>query len=129
MITLGMPIEVEPHEALLSVLYMASGHTAWLREEIGALKDIKSFDSRVLVALYGEERDRVAKVAKACLDAGVQERAVQVAEKYGAELAEMLRAVFADPELALTPAQQEQLPTVLRRHLSTAATGPRALVA
>lgn len=118
MIKLGIPIEVHPHEALLSMLYLASGHVAWLREEIGATDDLGTFEARVLVQLYGEERDRVAKVAKAALDAGVAERQVRMAEQYGDALYHLLRGIFDDGELSLTAAQREQLPTVLRRHLT-----------
>lgn len=108
------------------MLYLASGAVVWLREEIAATDDLGTFESRVLVQLYGEERDRVAKVAKAALDAGVAERAVGLAERHGAFLAELLRRVFADPELGLGSAQQERLPDVLRRHLVTMAEQPRA---
>lgn len=64
MIKLGQPVEVHPHEALLSMLYLASGHVAWLREEIADSDDLAEFETRVLVQLYGEERDRVAKVVE-----------------------------------------------------------------
>jgi hypothetical protein len=123
MIKLGMPIEVHPHEALLSMLYLASGHVAWLRAEIGATDDLGTFEARVLVELYGTERDRVAKVAKAALDAGVNERQVALAERYGEQLADFITTVFADDELGLTAGQREQLPAVLRRHLVTLGRG------
>jgi hypothetical protein len=120
----GTPIEIEPHEALLQMLYLASGAVRWLREEIGVLDDLGAFESRVLVQLYGDERDRVARVAKAALDAGVAERQVVLTERYGAALADLLRAIFDDTGLGLTPRQREQLPAILRRHLGT--TEPRA---
>ena len=117
MVKLGMPIEVHPHEALLSMLYLASGHVAWLRETVGATDDLGTFEARVLVQLYGEERDRVAKIAKAALDAGVAERQVVLAERYGSVLADFMRGIFEDRELALTASQQARLPDLLRRHL------------
>ncbi len=128
MVKLGMPIEVHPHEALLSMLYLASGHVAWLREEVAGTDDLGTFEARVLVQLYGEERDRVAKIAKAALDAGVAERQVVIAERYGEMLYQLLSGIFSDPELALTPAQQERLPELLRRHLLRV-DEPRTLVA
>lgn len=75
-----------------------------------------------------EKRNRVARVAKACLDAGVAERQVKLAETYGAALANLLRAVFNDRELGLTAAQRKRLPEVLRRYLG-ALEAERALVA
>src|SRR5262249_51693498 len=110
---LGAPVDVEPPEALLAVLRLSSGHVARLREEVAELDDLSPPEAQVLVRLYGEERDRVARVAKACLDSGVAERQVRLAERYGRALAEVLRAVFDDPELALTAAQREELPRVL----------------
>jgi hypothetical protein len=74
--------------------------------------------AEALTRLYGEERDRVARVAKAALDAGVAERQVALAERYGSAIAVVLRAIFSDPELGLTRAQQRLLPTVLSRHLN-----------
>ena len=117
MIKLGAPIEMRPTEALLAMLHLASGHVAWLREEIAALTDLSSGDAPALVTLYGEERDRVARVAKACLDAGVAERQVRLAEQYGSALANVLGAIFADPELGLRKDQRAVLPRLLRRHL------------
>jgi hypothetical protein len=117
MVTLGAAVDIEPHEALLGVLRLSSGHVAWLREELAGVEDLATPEAQILVRLYGEERDRVGRLAKACLDAGVAERQVQLAERYGSAVAEVLRAVFNDPELALSAAQREQLPQVLRRHL------------
>jgi hypothetical protein len=121
MVKLGVAIDLEPHEALLMMLHLASGHVAWLREEIGGLSDLGSFEAQVLVSLYAEERDRVARVAKACLDAGVAERTVRAAERWGRELADLLRAIFYDPELQLTDVQRASLPVLLRRHLEKGA--------
>jgi hypothetical protein len=117
MITLGVAVDIEPHEALLAVLRLSSGHVAWLREELAGVEDLGLPEAQILIRLYGEERDRVGRLAKACLDAGVAERQVQLAERYGAVLAELLRAVFDDPELALSGEQRQQLPRVLRQHL------------
>lgn len=118
MVKLGMPVQVHPHEALLHMLYIASGHVAYLREAIGETDDLGTFEARVMVELYGEERDRVAKIAKAALDAGVAERQVRIAEEYGEQLYRLLQAIFGDDELALTTAQQQRFPDVARRHLT-----------
>jgi predicted O-methyltransferase YrrM len=109
------------------MLHLSSGHVAWLREEIAALDDLGTFEAQVITNLYAEERDRVARVAKACLDSGVAERQVKLAETYGAALASLLRAVFNDRDLALTDAQRERLPDVLRRYLG-ALEADRALI-
>lgn len=65
--------------------------------------------------LYHEAIDRAAKTAKLALDAGVEERRVRLAEQWGDELADVLRAVLGD--LDLSPAQLERAPAVVERHL------------
>ena len=66
----------------------------------------------------------MARIAKMALDAGVAERQVRMAEKYGTQLAKVIQDIFMDAELALTPAQRAALPALLRRHLVAASTTP-----
>lgn len=75
---------------------------------------------RGLVQLEGQERDRCARFAKLALDAGIAERQVRLAERQGELIAEVLRAVLADPELGLSEAQQRAVPGVALRHLAVA---------
>jgi hypothetical protein len=75
---------------------------------------------RGLVQLEAMERDRCARFAKLALDAGIQERQVRLAERQGALIVEILRAVLADPELGLTAEQRKAVPGVARRHLAIA---------
>jgi hypothetical protein len=125
--TFGQKIPVEPTEAMLSVLHLSAGQLAWLHDELAAQTDKRSFDGQVLMRLWNDERDRVARISKAALDAGVAERQVKLAERYGETLAGVLRAIFYDPELALTAAQRNRLPDLLRRHLSAATENQPAL--
>lgn len=99
------------------MLHLASGHCSWLHSEISELDDLGTFESQVIISLYNDERDRVARVAKVCLDAGIAERQVALSERYGSALAHVFRCVFDDPELGLTSAQRERLPEILRRYL------------
>lgn len=115
MVKLGQPLDIAPGEALLMMLRLASGHVAWLRETIATTEDLGTHEGRVLTALYSEERDRVAKVARSCLDAGVAERQVRLAEQYGDVIAEYTRALLND--LVLSEDQQKAAPEVVRRAL------------
>ena len=73
---------------------------------------------RGLVVLEAEERDRCAHFAAKAVAAGLAERSVRLAEKQGALIADVLRAVLADPELGLSEQQREAVPSIARRHLA-----------
>ncbi|MBA3689706.1 MAG: hypothetical protein H0W81_12915 [Chloroflexi bacterium] len=98
----GAYIEIDPLEGLLSLYQEAEWNVAVLRVAISELRPEVNHDDaialpeqviefekggthvpaqqHVLVAMYNAERDRAAKYAKLCLDAGVEERRVKVAE-------------------------------------------------
>jgi hypothetical protein len=114
----GEPVDVEPADALMMMLQLSAGHVAWVRQELSYLEDRATFEGQVLMRLYGEERDRVARIAKAALDSGVQERLVRLAEKYGELLAGLIQEILGDPDLELTVGQRERAPSVVRRHLA-----------
>jgi hypothetical protein len=118
LVEFGQPVAVEPTEALLQVLHLSAGHLAWVREALATLDDKTTFEGQVLMRLWNEERDRVARISKAALDAGVAERQIQLAERYGEQLAHLLMGIFEDPELALNMRQRGRLPDLLRRHLT-----------
>jgi hypothetical protein len=89
-VTFGLPRDVDPGDALLEAVHAAAGHVAWLRGLVGELEagELKQRDlsgkferPAVWVELYGEWTDRLARVAKAALDAGVAERLVRNAER------------------------------------------------
>lgn len=69
--------------------------------------------------------DRVAKLAKLVQDAGLDERMAQMSERQGAQAAQVFRAVFADPQLALSPAQAAVAPSIAARYLRELGSGER----
>lgn len=77
---------------------------------------------RGLAKLEAEERDRCAGFAAKAVAAGLAERQVRLAEKQGALIADVLRAVLADPALGLTAEQRAAAPAAIRRHLQLAPT-------
>lgn len=113
----GEPLEVGPAEALLGVLHLSAGHLSWIRAELAAIKDKRTQEAQVLMRLWDEERDRIARISKAALDVGVAEAQIALAERYGEQLAQLLRGIFFDGDLGLTAVQRALLPDVLRRHL------------
>lgn len=114
----GLPREVDPHTALLEELHRCAGAVQWLgaivadldRKDIswGKVKETRgtqlekgaengttySAQVNVFVRLWQEERDRLAKVAKTCVDVGIEERRVRLAESTGQQLAAFARSLL-----------------------------------
>lgn len=76
---------------------------------------------RGLVTLEAQERDRCAGFAAKAIAAGLATRTVELAERMGQQMSEVLRAVLADPSLGLSAEQQRAVPGLVRRHLEIAA--------
>lgn len=110
--TFGEPKKVMPGDALMEMLWTAYGQVHWLAGEISKHKDLTSFEARVLIQAHQDERDRVAHVAKTALDAGVQERAIRLAELYGEVIATAIGRILDG--LKLTQAQRTRSREVVR---------------
>lgn len=153
--TYGLPVDVDPREALLQEVHRSAGHVAWLAALVGTLehggsgyrretwvdgededaetrevyvplsglkqlsKDGKFEKPSVWVELYQRERRFLREVCRDAVNAGVEERRVQLAEQQGVALAGAVRAILAD--LSLTEDQLALVSSVVPRHLRAAA--------
>jgi hypothetical protein len=119
--TVAKTYEISPWEALLLSVKLAAGRVAWVD---GRLRDIvnahdgddDAVEVRRWLKVSRDERRLLATVAKAAVDAGVQERLVRQVELEGQVLADVLVRVLDSLELgperrqqALEVAQQELL--------------------
>jgi hypothetical protein len=120
--SLAQPIEIEPADALRHLVWEAAGNVAFLGARcadlglqiVGDVYSLTRFgepiatseDARALVKLYGEERDRLAKVSKMALDAGIAEREVRLMEDQAAQIVSIFRTVVM--KLALSTVQQRE---------------------
>lgn len=125
MAALGLPREVDPATALLEEVWRSAGHVAWLGQVVGALQHdaaqlaesrlVDGTEVSVWVRLYNDERDRLAKVSKMALDAGVAQALVDIAHAQSAQLIRytdaLLRALGHDPD---APAVRELVHAQLR---------------
>jgi hypothetical protein len=132
--TYGLPITIDPRDALLQEVYRTAGHVAFIADQIRALKTddliwgkTEEVDTRasefpgtntkraavpnVWLQLYDRERKHLVAVAKAAIDAGIEERRVRVAEQMGGQLAAVIRAFIA--RLGLTAEQLALVPGAL----------------
>lgn len=102
--TYGLPVDVEPGEALLGLVRVAAGVVGWLGAQVAQL-DLGDLTAEgrthPLVALYLEERKHLAQVSRDTLAAGVAERRVRLEEAQGQLLVGLLERVIrrlgADP--------------------------------
>jgi hypothetical protein len=118
MVALSVPVDdAQPHLILLKELTVSAGHVGWLRQEIGTLEpdEIGGERSKVLLHRYDEERDRLARIAKACSEAGVDEASVRVQEVQALLMVQALAEAAKDAGIppqyvrALGPALRKQL--------------------
>lgn len=119
----GLPRDVSPTEALLEEVRWSAGHVAWLREQIAQITDVTG-EGRAFLDLYADERDRLVRIAKTTLDAGVEERRVQLAESQGALVATAIRRILG--RLGLSPAQEALVGEVVPQELRALAGGDDA---
>lgn len=108
----GAALDVSPQEALLQEVRRTGGHVAWLAEQIGfwEMDTSEAIDSvrAQWIELYHTERLMLVKVAKAAVDAGVEERKVRLAEQQGALIFQAFNAMF--DALKLTVDQRRLIP-------------------
>lgn len=139
-ITFGLPIDIDPDIALVEELARTHGHVRYLAAVIAELKQadlvfgVSTYETgrgpegdidktthtaaiNVWVQLYQLERKHLTDVAKAMLAAGFKEREIRLVEEQGKLIADVLRAVFGDPELGLSAEQAVAARKVASRHL------------
>lgn len=120
-------LEMEPHEALLKVVRMDAGVVQWLRRRIQELEEPSddmdpkeklrvAAELGIYTEQYGVERDRLAKHAKLAVDAGIDERRIQLEEDQGELIAKAIQGILND--LKLTPDQKREAPAIARKHLT-----------
>jgi hypothetical protein len=78
-------------------------------------------EGRALLDVYADERDRLVRIAKTTLDAGVEERRVQLAESQGALVAGAIRRILV--RLNLTSEQEALVGVVVPSELRALAGG------
>lgn len=143
-VTLGLPRDITPTDALLEEVRWTAGHVDWLRQRIQELerddltwgrtsaveKQSGGFPGTdttsaaappVWYQLYERERTHLVKVCAAAISAGIEERRVRLAEQQGALVAEAIRRILA--RLNLTAAQQLLVGEVVPAELRALATG------
>lgn len=103
--TVARQYEISPWEALLLSVKLAAGRVAWVDYQLRTFTqqhdgDMDAPQIRQWLKESRNERRLLAQVAKAAVDAGVQERLVRQVELEGQVLADVLVAVLDHLQLA-----------------------------
>jgi hypothetical protein len=117
---MGEALDIEPHEALITCVRIAAGEVAYCSREIAGLeKATEPTAFGAVLNIWIKTRQvamaQLAKYSKMALDAGVAERQVQLAERYGEMLATLISGILGD--LELTKKQQKAAPAIVTTHL------------
>lgn len=142
-------LDLDPYDALLWCVRLAAGELAFFTAKAAGIDndkivvdhmrvrrhegDASSFvertshsDLSIWVRSKQEAMERLVRFTKAAIDAGVAERHVRVAERYGELIGRLLEGVLHD--LKLTDEQAERAPAIVRQHL-TVLEGGKAVAA
>lgn len=129
----GLPRKVDPHEALIEELHRTAGTVSWLTmmiQELDKADDLHGpvgggewshprTEAHIWIRLQQEERAHYLRVAKTCVEVGIAEREVQLAERQGELIAGVLvgvlRAFDIDP-------RSERARKIIRQELSAVTT-------
>lgn len=136
--TLGLPVEIDPADALLQEVWRSQGHVIWYGEQVaqlrkgdlgwGVTKDKHGGDDHgttyeakenIYLKLYNEERKHLARVSAEAIKAGVEEKRLTL-ESHRAELVvTMLGSIFDN--LELNPEQAAKLEELVPKALTAIA--------
>ncbi len=123
--TFGLPIDIDPQEALLQELRRTAGVVAYLEDVIAEFdKDqLVQYDdvgphghkrvSSAWVVMYQAERGHLVRVAAEAHKCGVAERQVQIEERQGLLLAEVIKRILVELDVFGMP----NTPEVVRKHM------------
>jgi hypothetical protein len=134
--------DADPTETVLNEIRWCAGHVAWLRSRVQETEPealvwgvVSETDRRggqypgvditsaakasSWLVLYGQERDRLTRMCEVAHRMGIAERHVELAERVGQLMVDLLRDVLDD--LQLSDEQQQTAAHVVPRHLSAIA--------
>jgi hypothetical protein len=122
---MGRPKDISPLDAIIWAIKIAAGEVEWLGSQIAEINNkndwieftIQGQQLHVFQRARGEAMDRLVKYSKDAIALGLAERAVRMAEQFGATLARLLEGIYADMKPYLLPEGTSVWPIVVRKHL------------
>jgi hypothetical protein len=95
---LGFSIEMEPDDLMLNTVYLAAGALAFATQRAAAIeeKDYETDGARIAQARLADAMDRSARVAKMAMDAGISDRRIRLAQRWGESIASVIEDAMRD---------------------------------
>lgn len=144
----ALPLNIDPKDALLEELHRTAGIIAFYEYQInelapkgtiadtltgpvgtegptesGAIQTPKT-EAHIWIRLHQEEREHYVKIAKVCIDAGIAEREVRIAEAQAAMIAQGIRALLQALNI---PLDDPKVRSAIRESMSSITTQAREL--
>lgn len=119
---MGAPKDINPLDALIWCIKLTAGEVEFCNDQMAALEQDDWLESTLIgkqLHIWARERqkavDRLVHYSATAIKLGIAERAIKLAEAYGASIAAFARGLLTD--LSLTPEQEKAAPALVRKHL------------
>jgi hypothetical protein len=91
-VKLGISVEMEPDDLMLNTVYLAAGALAFATHRASMVEeaDLDTELARVAQARLADAMDRSARVAKMAMDAGISDRRIRLAQRWGESIASVI---------------------------------------
>jgi hypothetical protein len=125
---LGLPVDIDPHDALLAEVHRAHGYVAYVQLIVSSLDDDELVQTNrlpgggstvtksVWVDMYESAQKLLLSACQAAIRCGVEERRVRIAERQGELIAGAVKNILTDLGVIDHPLAAE----TVRRELSQA---------
>lgn len=122
-----IPDDMGPADVLLDEMKRSAGFVYWIETKMADWSDdlielselhegeksmtVAPSNDALWLAVWQNERAHLAKVAKLCIDAGINERQIQLAEKQAEMMFGLINEAFT--QLGLSAEQQKLVPKIM----------------
>lgn len=129
-VLMGAPKEINPLDAIIWCIKMTGGEIDFYTEQMAYLKESNWIEETIAgqqMHIFARERalaqERLVNFSKIAITLGLTERAVKLAEQYGATVGRLIKGVLDDLLPYISKEGQEKIPFVVRKHLLLAEQG------
>lgn len=123
-ILMGAPMDINPLDALVWCIRITAGEVEFCNKQLAELDKKDWLENSMFgeqIHLWARERqkavDRLANYSKTAISLGIAEKAVRLAEQYGAAVSRYTKGLLNELMPYLTDDGKEMLPYIVKRHM------------